>query len=494
MLEINKIIFGDCLEELKKLPDESIDAIITDPPAGISFMGKTWDTFDKNMFGKKGEEVKNDLKIEKNFEILPRYSNSDLNGFQDFIYEVMKECLRVLKSGGHCIVWAIPRTSHHTAMGIERAGFEIRDVIHHIFNTGFPKSYNIGKGIEGKLTIGSASWNDFHKLNGELGESKAQGSNGLVKLNKEQDNRPSQYASHGTLKLEATTEEAKKYEGFGTALKPACEHWILARKPLNEKTIAEQVLKNGCGGIDIEGCRIPLVGIEEHNTNAKSGLGKNWTYGHSTIDEISGKDLVRYESSGRFPANIIVQDDALNDGTISKSPNGKVNRQPREGNVFTGESCGFKSENNKTSGFGDTGSKSRYFDLDLWSERNGIIQLAKPSRREKNNGCENLEPKAKCDIDKMGGEKCTMKTGSGNERNVKYLNSHPTVKSIGLMSWLVKLISKEGDLVLDPFGGSGTTACACIQLKRNFILMEKEKDYIEIINNRIKYYQSQSKL
>ena len=107
MLELNKIYQGDCLELLKQLEDNSIDAIVTDPPAGISFMGKSWDTFDKDMFGKKGEEGEHDLKVEKNFDILPRYGNSDLIGFQDFIYKVFKECLRVLKPGGHCVVWAI---------------------------------------------------------------------------------------------------------------------------------------------------------------------------------------------------------------------------------------------------------------------------------------------------------------------------------------------------------------------------------------------------
>ena len=130
---INKVLLGDCRQELKKLPDNSVDSVVCDPPAGISFMGKEWDTFDHDMFGKEGEEGENDLKVKKNFKVLPRYGNADLFGFQNFICEVFIEVYRVLKPGGHCLVWAIPKTSHHTAMGLERAGFEIRDKIVHVF-------------------------------------------------------------------------------------------------------------------------------------------------------------------------------------------------------------------------------------------------------------------------------------------------------------------------------------------------------------------------
>lgn len=109
------LILGDCLKELKKFNDNSIDSVISDPPAGISFMGESWDTFDKSMFGIKGLEGEKDLKITKGFDVLPRYSNADLIGFQNFICEVFKEIYRVIKPGGHCLVWSIPRTSHHSS-------------------------------------------------------------------------------------------------------------------------------------------------------------------------------------------------------------------------------------------------------------------------------------------------------------------------------------------------------------------------------------------
>ena len=145
MAFINKIICDDCINAMKELPDNSVDSVVTDPPASISFMGKSWDTFDKKTFGIKGDEGKNDLKVKKNFKILPRYKNSNYQNFQDFICQAFTEAIRILKPGGYCLVWAIDRTSHHTAMGLERAGFQIRRKIYHIFGSGFPKSRNIWK-------------------------------------------------------------------------------------------------------------------------------------------------------------------------------------------------------------------------------------------------------------------------------------------------------------------------------------------------------------
>jgi site-specific DNA-methyltransferase (adenine-specific) len=162
----NALINGDSLDILKKLPNNSFDSMVTDPPAGIAFMGKKWD---KDKGGRK-------LWIA-------------------WLESIMTEAFRTLKPGAHILVWAIPRTSHWTATAIENAEFEIRDVVTHIFGSGFPKSHNIGKKI-------------------------------------------------------------KEFDGWGTALKPASEHWILARKPLSEKTIAANVLEHGTGGINIDVSRI----------------------------------------------------------------------------------------------------------------------------------------------------------------------------------------------------------------------------------------------
>ena len=144
---IDKVIQGDCLEVLKTLDSESVDAIVTDPPYGLGFMNKSWDVFDKSQFGQKGLEGDNDLKVKKNFEVLPRYNN---NGLYEFSYQWACECLRVLKSGGHLIAFGGTRTYHRLACAIEDAGFEIRDMIEWVYASGFPKSYNIGVAIDNK--------------------------------------------------------------------------------------------------------------------------------------------------------------------------------------------------------------------------------------------------------------------------------------------------------------------------------------------------------
>ena len=132
-----KIIHGDCIEKLKELDDNSIDSIVTDPPYGLGFMGKDWDTFDKSQFGKKGEEGENDLKNKKNFKILPRYNTDGLYGFTK---DWAKECYRVLKPGGHLLSFAGSRTYHKICMGVEDAGFEIRDQLMWIYGSGFPRT------------------------------------------------------------------------------------------------------------------------------------------------------------------------------------------------------------------------------------------------------------------------------------------------------------------------------------------------------------------
>ena len=437
---LDKVINGDCLDVLKQIPDNSVDAVVTDPPAGIAFMGKSWD----------------------------RFKNRD--EFIAFIQSVMTECYRILKPGGHAVVWALPKTSHWTAMGIENAGFEIRDVIHHIFASGFPKSYNIAKGIDAKLRVGKSNPKGINQseLSKDTGEEKIrmQPNNGILgekKLVLKKEN------------ADLVTPEAKKWQGYGTALKPAVEHWILARKPLSEKTVVENVLKWGTGGLDIDGTRIPTK---------QGDTPKN--FGHPTQNFGGTKKLNKdWEANirGRFPANVVVQDDALNDGEMTKSGymSPKLHKRVKTNRNGTMGVC-YGKYNNKdrplAETYGDSGSKSRYFDIDLWAETQGILQIPKASKKEKNLGLEGFEKKQKW-LKGGGG------TGITARENVKMQNNHPTVKPVKLMLWLVKLVSKEGDIVVDPFGGSGTTGMACKMLKRHYILIEKEKEYCEIARARI---------
>ena len=217
------LINGDSLEILKKLPNNSFDSMVTDPPAGIAFMGKKWD---KDKGGRK-------LWIA-------------------WLESIMTEAFRTLKPGAHILVWAIPRTSHWTATAIENAEFEIRDVVTHIFGSGFPKSQNISKAIDKQA--GAKREVVGQKIRGDVQKAKISG----VTMGAAHANRNNKdIFGYGVENITIpSTDDAKQWDGWGTALKPASEHWILARKPLSEKTIAANVLEHSTGGINIDASRI----------------------------------------------------------------------------------------------------------------------------------------------------------------------------------------------------------------------------------------------
>jgi site-specific DNA-methyltransferase (adenine-specific) len=280
---INQVIHGDCLEVLKQFPDNCIDAIITDPPYALGFMGKEWDTFDKRQFGRKGLEGKNDLKVKKNFEILPRYKNWD--GYYEFSFNWAKEVFRVLKPGGYLLAFGGTRTYHRMTCGIEDAGFEIRDCIMWIYGSGFPKSLNIAKSIDRLIKEGTASLNS-------VGDNTS-GALGYHKLNFEQGYRPKDYTNVERREYEITEDIAKKWEGWGTALKPAYEPIVVARKPLSERNVALNVLKWGTGGINIDACRVGTDIIPAQKRG--KAVNTNFMSGGFTP-----------EHQGRFPANVIL--------------------------------------------------------------------------------------------------------------------------------------------------------------------------------------------
>lgn len=261
-----RVYNNDCLEVLKDLPDAVVDSVVTDPPAGIAFMGKEWDE-DK---GGRDQWVA-------------------------WLASVMRECLRVLKPGGHALVWALPRTSHWTATAVEDAGFEIRDVITHHFGTGFPKSLDVSKAIDKAAGAERAAALPTEPMGtkGEFGEVSKNVRCAVCKLPRVGGNpcrcpRPDR---------EAVSEDAKRWQGWGTALKPASEHWILARKPLIG-TVAANVLEHGTGGINIDGCRIATEARPLREHTGRSGA----IYGSG----LEGSRAVGETTQGRFPANLIL--------------------------------------------------------------------------------------------------------------------------------------------------------------------------------------------
>lgn len=386
LLGKSKLLHGDCLSQLKKLKDNSVDSLVTDPPAGISFMGKAWD--------------------------------SDKGGSEQWISwmtEVMTECLRVLKPGAHALVWAIPRTSHWTATAVERSGFEVRDVVTHLFGQGFPKSLDISKAID--KAAGAAR---------EKGALKFKGGSQLGVINDDSWKPKDVYDSA------PATDDAKTWSGWGTALKPAAEFWILARKPLSEKTVASNVLKWGTGGINIDSCRIGT----ERRVKQAGELGK-FSYG-----KMARNDSFT-EATGRFPANLVLDEEAAQAldeqvGFLHGAGN-KTTRKAGVGEKSNSVTKAFGAENGAPTVIHDRGgSASRFF------------YVAKVSSSER-----------------------------GKE------NKHPTVKPLKLMRYLCRLVTPQGGLILDPFTGSGSTGVAALQEGFKFIGIEREQEYIEIAERRL---------
>jgi len=239
------------------MPDNSIDALVTDPPAGIAFMGKDWDT-DK---GGRKEWVR-------------------------WMESVMRECLRVLKPGAHGLVWAIPRTSHWTAMAIEWAGFEICDCVYWLYGHGFPKSLNVSKSIDKSAGLKGELLG--HK---DAGLDKTGGSGFKFKNSNGRDET-------GLLPVHAPASPAsKQWAGWGTALKPAAECWWLVQKPQSEANVAENVLRWGTGALNIDGCRV-----------GESGGTTGLNYEKTGLFGIGGKADIIDIGKGRYPSNMIVDE------------------------------------------------------------------------------------------------------------------------------------------------------------------------------------------
>lgn len=420
---------GDSLEVLKRIQDNSIDSMVTDPPAGIAFMGKKWDT-------------------------------SDI--FHQQMHLIFRECLRVLKPGAHGFVWAIPRTSHWTAAALEEAGFEIRDVISHVFGTGFPKSHNIGKALD--RAAGEERDIAHHSHFGDAFICNACGKSAGGSASNCQCDTTGQ----------PITEEAAQWEGWGTALKPASEHWLLVRKPLAESTIAKNVLKYGTGAINIDASRIGSSG-------ARNNGNSNGTVGSNSIG-VYGKAIKQDYGMGRFPANFMLSHhEECGNKCHSDCAVAELDRQSGIcspggwGHVKTtgfGKFGGGKSEPTGKRINGTAGGASRFF------------YCAKPNKAERDAGCEELEEKEIVQF--QTGNGASGKPSSISEgRDTRRRNNHPTVKPTKLMRYLITMITPPGGSVLDPFAGSGTTGVAAIETGREPVLIERETEYVDIAKARL---------
>jgi site-specific DNA-methyltransferase (adenine-specific) len=340
---------GNNLEVLPELPDNSVDSIICDPPYELGFMGKSWDS----------------------------------SGIA-YSVQLWRECLRVLKPGGHLLAFSGSRTYHRMTVAIEDAGFEIRDMIAWISNKTFPKSHNISKAIDraagaerkvvginqnvvrASKVAGGSDFGGFSKANSEITES--------------------------------ATDEAKQWEGWGTGLKPTVEPIVLARKPV-EGTIAENVLNYGVGGLNIDATRI---GTETITINT-------FDNGAKPFGDAVGEPFTSRESIGRWPANLVIDE-------------------------ATAE---------------ELGDERKFF------------YVARASKQDRNEGLD-------------------------------IINNHPTVKPTELMQYLIRLITPDNGVVLDPFAGSGSTGKAALRENKRFIGIELTAEYLPIIEGRLKHAQETS--
>ena len=410
-----KLLNGDNIELLKTLPENSIDSIVTDPPYGLSFMGKKWD-----------------------------YDVPSV----DF----WKEVYRVLKPGGHVLSFGGTRTYHRMTVNIEDAGFEIRDQIQWLYGSGFPKSHNISKAINKSEGV------EFYTKPAEgVGFMNAEGEGGYnVTMNQ-------------MIQSGEDTENANKWKGWGTALKPANEPICVARKPLSEKTIAENVIKWGTGGINIDGCKIgsevrttPVGSNDERDDETLFGL--NSTIHHKREET----------TEGRFPANIILDEEA---GRVLDEQSGPTS----QGHWSKGKTTGFGEFGGGKTTYEGVGPKDKNKDKGGASR---FFYCPKVSKKERNAGCDDLEEVQMDESRKEGNP------GGDNPRNRgvnKVKNNHPTVKPIDLMAYLCRLITPPNGIVLDPFMGSGSTGIAALREGFRFCGMEQDKNYFEIAEKRIQW-------
>jgi len=373
--------------------------------------------------------------------------------------ELWKECLRVLKPGGHLLSFAGTRTYHRMTVRIEDAGFEIRDMISYIYGSGFPKSLDISKGIEGQNLNGSQNKKDFKKLKGE----KSKVALGFNKTNAEQSFRPNDYNGVQTKTIDIPqSNEAIQWNGWGTALKPACEPICVARKPI-EGTVANNVLQYGTGGINIDGCR-----VETNDNTVRPAIQR--IRGEAIFP--LGAGVQEQNPQGRFPANIIFDEiagvmlDEMSGESISTGGTNKINNN----NIY-----GRFQHSNYPYSYGDKGGASRFF------------YCAKASKAERNGGLEGFEEK-EIEIHQPHNSKDLEQ-----RYEMKSKNFHPTVKPLKLMQYLVRLVTPPNGVCLDPFCGSGTTLMACVKEGFNYIGIEREAEYVKIAEARVEWIKKQKK-
>lgn len=421
---------GNNLAYLKTLASQSVDSICTDPPYGLRFMNNHWD-----------------------------YSVPSV--------ELWKECYRVLKPGGHLLSFGGSRTYHRLVVNIEDAGFEIRDMIAWIYGSGFPKNHDVSKAIDRKAgktpkVVGKRTDGRYSSPGTDIRGGNFVGGKGPVEIG---------------LITEPATDEAAQYKGWGTALKPAIEPIVVARRPL-AGTLAENIVLHMTGGLHIEACRVDSAESWVRLQGSQTGLNGEFLKGKKERPRTSSP-------GGRWPANIIHDG---SDQVLAMFPDaiGQIASPKRDGS----------DQGNRIYGkLKNAGPKTEPRDeLDKSASR--FFYCAKASKRDRDEGTQFLEAVqfaqsngGKGDIQRGGDNKHYKNNVNalGLNKIKEYRNFHPTVKPTALMAYLIRLVTPIGGTVLDPYAGSGSTGKAAILERFNCILVEQEEKFIPIIQARCAY-------
>lgn len=435
---------GDCLDVLRAddygydwnlgyrsarmFPDCSVDAVITDPPYGIAFMGKDWD-----QPGAFGSERRNGSPQRTQREGLAmdagRYdlSPAAMLNFQRWCTAWATECLRILKPGGHLLAFGGSRTWHRLAAGIEDAGFEIRDSIAWLFGSGFPKSMDVSKAID------KAAGAEREVVGHARRTGKESGTYGA-------------FAGDNTITV-PSTDAAKQWQGWGTALKPSFEPIVVARKPFTG-TVAQNVLTHSTGALNIDACRIPTGdkldgGSTTRGQQMKDGWHRPWMDDPEMVAanaERSRASVAKSEELGRWPTNVVLDEHQAAD--LDRQGGASTSRVGKPRGAASGAGWGMTATGAE---YVDEGGASRFFPVFRYEAK------APTSERPNADGVQ-----------------------------------HPTVKPLDLMRWLVRLVTPAGAVVLEPFAGSGTTAEACVLEDRQCIAIEREAEYLPLIVSRLR--------
>ena len=424
---------GDCLEVLRGLPDNSVDSVVCDPPYGLS--------------NTKPQQVADVLAawVTGDTEAVPTTKGGFMGKDWDSFVPppaVWEECLRVLKPGGHMAVFAGARTQDLMGLSIRLAGFEIRDTLGWIYGSGFPKSMDISKAIESTLTTGKSNSRSLRK-------TEQDGDGEAYTLTGKNNGIMGETRTYERKRFTPATSDAARWSGWGTALKPAIEPIILARKPL-VGTVAQNVLAHGVGGLNIDACRVSGEGLKASDYDDTrrsapkfSGIlngGKDGAYRSSTGEV----------PSGRFPANVLLDEHAAKemDKQSGVLKSGEIKATPN-----TARSQGVCY---------------------------GSFEVSKPNYHPPNEGgASRFFPVFKYQAKAPKKERPVIEREDGTKVQ------HPTVKPVALMEWLVTLTTPEGGLVLDPFAGTGTTLQAARNKGFSAIGVEQDPDYIQLINARL---------